>query len=86
MKPIRNQSIFWRLFASYLLIISVGCFTLYWAGDAFASFFADRHMGGMMTQMQGASPMMEVMATDSMPPIARQRIRPWFGGLASQPS
>jgi signal transduction histidine kinase len=63
-KPSRNPSIFWRLFASYLLIISVGCFTLYWAGDAFVAFFSDRHMGGMMNQMQRASPMMEAMATD----------------------
>lgn len=64
MNSSRNPSIFWRLFASYLLIISVGCFTLYWAGDAFVSFFSDRHMGGMMNQMQHASPMMEAMATD----------------------
>ncbi len=64
MKPSRNLSIFWRLFASYLLIIAVGCFTLYWAGDAFASFFSSQHMGGMMTQMRHASPMMESMAID----------------------
>jgi signal transduction histidine kinase len=63
-KPSRNLSIFWRLFASYLLIIAVGCFTLYWAGDAFASFFSSQHMGGMMTQMRHASPMMEAMAID----------------------
>ena len=64
MRPTRNLSIFWRLFASYLLIISVGCFTLYWAGDAFVSFFSNQHMGGMMTQMRHTSPMMGAMATD----------------------
>ena len=64
MRPARNLSIFWRLFASYLLIILVGCFTLYWSGDAFVSFFSNQRMGGMMTQMRHTSPMMEAMATD----------------------
>ena len=60
----RNLSLYWRLLASYLLIILVGCFTYYLAGDTFVGLFFDRHMGGMMQRMRGAGSMMDVMASD----------------------
>ena len=60
----RNFSLYWRLLASYLLVILVGCVTLYLAGDAFAPFFFEQHMGGMMTQMSGMDRMMGSMVAD----------------------
>jgi histidine kinase len=64
MKLARNLSLYWRLLASYLLIILVGCFTFYLAGDTFAALFFDQHIGGMMQQMRGAGPMMDLMVSD----------------------
>ena len=64
MKLARNLSLYWRLLASYLLIILVGCFTFYLAGDTFATLFFDQHMGGMMQQMRGTGPMMDLMVSD----------------------
>ena len=64
MKLRRNLSLYWRLLASYLLVILVGCVTLYLAGDAFAPFFFEQHMGGMMTRMSGMDRMMGAMAAD----------------------
>jgi signal transduction histidine kinase len=63
MKVQRNVSLYWRLLSSYLLIILVGCITLYLAGDVFALFFFEQHMGGMMNQMHDVS-MMEAMTAD----------------------
>ncbi len=64
MKLARDLSLYWRLLASYLLIILVGCFTFYLAGDTFATFFFDQHMGGTMQRMRGAGPMMDLMVSD----------------------
>ena len=54
-----NLGLYWRLLASYLLIVSVGCFTFYLAGEAFVPIFFERHMTGMMGR-----PMMEMMTPD----------------------
>ena len=59
-----NLGLYWRLLASYLLVILVGCLTLYWAEGIFAGYFFERYMGGMMRQMQHMSPMMETMVVD----------------------
>jgi signal transduction histidine kinase len=59
-----NLALYWRLLASYALVILVGCVTLYWVGNAFASYFFSRSISGMMQQMQHMSPMMEAMASD----------------------
>ena len=64
MKLVRNLSLYWRLLASYLLIILVGCFTFYLAGDTFAALFFDQHMGGMMQQMRSVGPMSDLMVSD----------------------
>ncbi|MDQ3398057.1 MAG: HAMP domain-containing histidine kinase [Deinococcota bacterium] len=64
MKLARNLSLYWRLLASYLLIILVGCSTFYLAGDTFAALFFDQHMGGIMQRMRGAGPMMDLMVSD----------------------
>lgn len=59
-----RSGLFWRLLASYLLVILVGCFTLFWAGEAFSVYFFEQHMGGMMQQLRHTSPMMEAMEVD----------------------
>lgn len=64
MKLPRRSGLYWRLLASYLLVILVSCFTLYWAGYAFADYFFERQLGGMMRQMQHMNPMMQAMAED----------------------
>ncbi|MEX2541399.1 MAG: HAMP domain-containing sensor histidine kinase [Trueperaceae bacterium] len=64
MRTTGNPGLYWRLLASYLLVILVVCTTLYWVGEAFATFFLDRHLGGMIQQMRHMSPMMEAMSAD----------------------
>jgi signal transduction histidine kinase len=59
-----NLALYWRLLASYALVILVSCVTLYLVGDLFASYFFSRYLAGMMRQMQHMSPMMEAMAAD----------------------
>lgn len=59
-----NLGLYWRLLASYLLVILVGCLTLYSAEALLAEYFFQRYMGGMMRQMQHMSPMMETMVVD----------------------
>lgn len=77
----RRFGLYWRLLASYLLVILVGCITLYWAGEAFADYFFDRHMGGMMQQMEHMSPMMEAMAADLNAAYRRASERSMTWGL-----
>lgn len=59
-----NPRLYWRLLASYLLVIVVVCFTLYWVSTAFSTFLLDRHVSSMTRQMQHMSPMMEAMSAD----------------------
>lgn len=82
MKFPRNVGLYWRLLASYLLIILVGCFTLYWAGEAFASYFFEQQMGGMLRQMRHMDPMMEAMAADLNAAYRQASERSMFWGLA----
>ncbi len=81
----RNVSLYWRLLASYLLIILVGCVTLYWAGDAFAVLFYDQHMGGMMNRMRGMDGMMDAMTADLGEAYRRttQQAMVWGMGVAA---
>jgi histidine kinase len=81
----RSPSLYWRLLGSYLLIILVGCVTLYWAGDAFASLFLEQHMGSMMTEMDGMSAMMDVMTSDLNTAYhqATQQAMLWGMGVAA---
>ena len=81
----RNVSLYWRLLASYLLIILVGCVTLYWAGDAFAVLFYDQHMGGMMNRMRGMDGMMGAMTADLGEAYRRttQQAMVWGMGVAA---
>jgi histidine kinase len=81
----RNPSLYWRLLASYLLIILVGCVTLYWAGDAFASLFLAQHMGGVMAQMGGMNTMMQMMTADLNTAYhqATQQAMLWGMGVAA---
>ena len=81
MKLPRRFGLYWRLLTSYLLVILVGCFTLYWAGEVFADYFFDRHMGGMMQQMRHTSPMMEAMAADLNAAYRRASERSMIWGL-----
>lgn len=85
MMPGRNVSLYWRLLASYLLIILVGCVTLYWAGDAFAVLFYDQHMGGMMNRMRGMDGMMDAMTADLGEAYRRttQQAMVWGMGVAA---
>ncbi|MDZ7802165.1 MAG: HAMP domain-containing sensor histidine kinase [Trueperaceae bacterium] len=64
--PTPAPSLFWRLFPSYLLVVAVGAVTAFVAGEAFAPFFLERHMGAMMGGMHGpqGGPMTEGMASD----------------------
>lgn len=83
--PGRNVSLYWRLLASYLLIILVGCVTLYWAGDVFAVLFYDQHMGGMMNRMRGMDEMMNAMTADLSEAYRRttQQAMVWGMGVAA---
>lgn len=54
--------LYWRLLASYLLVVVVGCTIFYLTGAAFAPLFLERHMGGMIAMMD--SPMMSAMTID----------------------
>lgn len=80
----RSVSLYWHLLASYLLIILVGCVTLYWAGDAFAVLFYDRHMSGMMNRMRGMDGMMNAMTADLGEAYRRttQQAMAWGMGVA----
>jgi signal transduction histidine kinase len=80
MKVQRNLSLYWRLLASYLLIILVGCTTLYVAGEAFAPIFFEQHMGGMMNQMRDAN-MMIGMAADLNEAYMRANQQGMFWGM-----
>lgn len=80
MKVRRNLSLYWRLLASYLLIILVGCTTLYFAGEAFAPIFFEQHMGGMMSQMHDAN-MMAGMTADLNEAYMRANQQGMFWGL-----
>lgn len=82
MKVQRNLSLYWRLLSSYLLIILVGCVTLYLAGEAFALFFFEQHMGGMMAYMNGTN-MMDAMAADLESAYQRASRQGMFWGVAT---
>lgn len=85
MKLPPKLGLYWRLLASYLLVILVGCLTLYWAGEAFAAYFFERYLGGMMQQMQHMNPMMEAMALDLNTAYrqATERSMVWGLGVAA---
>ncbi len=48
MKLPQKISLYWRLMASYLLVIAVGSVTLFVANGAIGPIFFDRHVAGMM--------------------------------------
>ena len=75
-----NLGLYWRLLASYLLIVLIGCFTFYLAGEAFVPLFFERHMTGMM-----GMPMMEMMTPDLRDAYASatQQGMAWGMGVAA---
>ncbi len=78
MKPRVNPGLYWRLLASYLLVVIVGCTTLFWAGQAFTTYFFERHMGGIAPQMRMNS-MMDWSDSDDS---ARTGLARFTGGMA----
>lgn len=84
MKLSRNLSLYWRLLASYLLIILVGCFTLYWAGGTFAAVFYEHHIANI-THLRGMETMLSVIAEDLIAAYrhATQQAMVWGMGVAA---
>ncbi|UCH26995.1 MAG: HAMP domain-containing histidine kinase [Trueperaceae bacterium] len=66
MKQSRNVSLYWRLLASYLLVITVGSATFLLTGESLAPFFLERHVSSMMRTMRSsvAEGMMSAMTID----------------------
>ena len=64
MRPAGNPGLYWRLLISYLLVILVVCFTMYWVAEAFALYFMDQNLASMIRRMQDMSPMMQAMSAD----------------------
>ncbi len=56
MKPPRNLSLYWRLLASYLLVIGVCSATLFLGGETFGPFLLDRHLTSMQQSMHNLTP------------------------------
>lgn len=56
MKLSRNLSLYWRLLVSYLLVIGVGCVTLFLSGETFGPFLLERHVASMQQTMHNLTP------------------------------
>ena len=64
MRQAGNPGLYWRLLISYLLVILVVCFTMYWVAEAFAIYFMDQNLANMIRRMQDMSPMMQAMSAE----------------------
>lgn len=82
MRGAPNLRLYWRLLASYLLVILVVCITLYWVSALFSAFLLDRHVSSMTRQMQHMSPMMEAMSADIASAYRRVAESSMIWGLA----